>query len=306
MFNTPILLIAFNRPNTTKIVFESITRIKPNKLYIAIDGPREGVAEDREKTKEVADIFKKIPWECELHLLIREKNRGCKDSVSSAINWFFENEESGIILEDDCVPNIDFFGFCSELLQKYKNKDEIYMITGDNFQNGICRGEFSYYYSKLTHVWGWATWRRAWKNYDVNMSFWPKFKKSKEYKEIFHIQTARKYFSTIFDAVYNGKIDTWDYQWTACVWYNQGLSVTPNKNLVKNIGFGPEATHTKIETMRSRNQITEKILPLNSPNVIYRNYKADEYVFKNILRVSKISSLKNYLRKLLYVIGLFK
>jgi hypothetical protein len=305
MFNTPILLIAFNRPETTKIVFDSIKKIKPNKLYIAIDGPRNEHPEDKNKINNVKNIFKDIPWECDLFFLIREQNKGCKHSVSEAIDWFFKSEDFGIILEDDCLPTEDFFIYCSDLLQKYKNENQILMITGDNFQDGISRGDSSYYFSKLTHVWGWATWKRAWEKYDVNMSFWPKFKTSKEFKNIFHLYMAKKYFTSIFDSVYNGRIDTWDYQWTACVWYNNGLCITPNKNLVKNIGFGPDATHTKLETMRSKNQRTESILPLTHPKNIFRDNKADEYVFKNVLRGSKISLIKNFFKKLFSLIRLF-
>lgn len=283
MFNTPILIIAFNRPTLTKRVFETIKKIKPKKLYVVIDGPRSNVINDIKNIRKVNEIFSKIDWDCNLSLISRKKNLGCKYSVSSAIDWFFKNEENGIILEDDCLPHTDFFKYCEELLKLYKNNQKIFMITGDNFQDGIKRGEFSYYFSKLTHVWGWATWRRAWKHYDVEMSYWPKLKASKKYKKIFNNFWAKRHFTSIFDQVYRGNIDTWDYQWTACVWHNDALSVTPITNLVKNIGFGPDATHTKIHTKRSKNQSVKKILPLTHPKNIYREYLADEHIFINIL-----------------------
>ena len=282
MLDTPILLIAFNRPELTRKVFEKICDIQPKRLYIAIDGPRFNHEQDLEKILKVRDIFKKIDWKCETFFLDRKFNLGCKDAVSGAIDWFFKHENKGIILEDDCVPGIDFFAFCEELLIKYENNNDIYMITGDNFQDGIMRGNGSYYFSKLTHVWGWATWKRAWKKYDVNISFWPDYKNSLEFKNIFRIKLATSYFSSIFEAVYRQKIDTWDYQWNACVWFNKGLSITPNKNLVTNIGFGPDATHTKdIKEKYKSSRKAQKILPLKHVDKIIRDQKADEYTFLN-------------------------
>lgn len=302
MLNTPVLLLAFNRPEITEKVFEKIANCQPKKLYIAIDGPRNHISSDTEKVRRVRKIFEKISWDCETNFLVREKNLGCKKSVSEAIEWFFEMEESGIILEDDCLPNSDFFKYCEELLKRYKNNESIFMITGDNFQDGINRGDGSYYFSKLAHVWGWATWRRAWNNYDLNMKFWPEFRNSKKFKSIFKSKNAQRYFKTIFDSVYKDEIDTWDYQWTASMWYNEGMSITPNSNLVKNIGFGPDATHTKIETERTQNQITNKILPLTHPVKIIRNYDADEYVFLNVFGGSKINFIKKIFQKLKFLI----
>jgi hypothetical protein len=299
MLTTPILFIVFNRPIHTQKVFEKIRYIKPKKLYIAIDGPRKKNKFDNEKIKKVLKIFENIDWDCKVLFLKRKKNLGCKVAVSEAIDWFFNNENKGIILEDDCVPSPDFFIFCQELLIKYENNLDVYMITGDNFQDGIVRGEGSYYFSKLTHVWGWATWKRAWSKYDIDISFWPEFKKSSEFKKIFDIKLATNYFSSIFDAVYKKKIDTWDYQWNACVWFNKGVSITPNKNLVTNIGFGPEATHTKdIKEKYKASRKYHKILPLKHLDQLVRDKKADEYVFFNSLGGSERTLLKRLIRKI--------
>lgn len=302
MLETPVLLIAFNRPEITEKVFEKIAKSKPKKFYISIDGPRKHISTDTEKVQKVRKIFEKISWDCETNFLVREKNLGCKKSVSKAIGWFFEKEEKGIILEDDCLPNSEFFKYCEELLTRFEKNEDIYMITGDNFQDGRKRGEGSYYFSKLAHVWGWATWRRAWNNYDLDMKFWPEFRDSKKFKSIFKSKNAQNYFKTIFDLVYKDKIDTWDYQWTASMWYNEGMSVTPNSNLVKNIGFGPDATHTKIETERTQNQSTSKILPLTHPFKIIRDYNADEYVFLNVFGGSKVNLIKKIFLKLKFLI----
>lgn len=298
MLDTPILLIAFNRPEITKKVFQSIKNAKPKRFYIAIDGPRKNFLDDTEKINDVIEIFKTIDWDCKIFFLKREFNLGCKIGVSSAIDWFFRSEKRGIILEDDCLPNSDFFLFCQELLIKYEKYSQIQMITGDNFQDGKIWNTDSYYFSKLTHVWGWATWKRAWDNYDLSMSFWPNFKNSNEFKKIFNSHMEQNYFKSIFDAVYKNKIDTWDYQWTASMWYNKGLSITPKYNLVKNIGFGPSATHTKISTPRTRSQSTQNILPLTHPDIITQNNKADEYVFLNVFGGSQMGLINRVLRKL--------
>ena len=299
MLVTPVLFIAFNRPELTQKVFEKISEAKPNKLYVAIDGPRQENKLDYEKIQKVYKIFKNVNWKCEVFFLKSNTNLGCKVAVSKAISWFFKNEDKGIILEDDCVPNSDFFLFCQEMLIRYENNKKIQMITGNNFQDGIIRGDGSYYFSKLTHVWGWATWKRAWNIYDVNMTFWPKFKNSEEFKNLFNIKFVHKYYASIFDAVYNGKIDTWDYQWNACIWFNEGLCVTPNKNLVTNIGFGPDATHTKdINDKYKGSRPTYKVLPLVHTEKVIRDKKADEYVFLNSMGGSEMTILKRLVRKI--------
>ena len=300
----PILLIAFNRPSLTKKVFEKIKQVKPEKLYIAIDGARKNNINDIKKINEINKLFKNISWKCKVFFLKRKNNLGCKLGVSQAINWFFKNETKGIILEDDCLPSKDFFYFCKEMLVKYKNNKNIFMITGDNFQDGKIRGDGSYYFSKLTHVWGWATWRRAWKHYDVKMKFWPKFKNSNKLKNIFRTRNTYYHFKSIFNSVYNNNIDTWDYQWTASMWYNNGFSISPNYNLVKNIGFGPDATHTKISDKRSKNQKLKKIFPLKHPSSIIINQDADEYTYLNLQGGQKKIILRNILRKIKFLFNI--
>jgi len=302
MFKTSVLLIAFNRPKQTKRVFKQIRKIKPQKFYIAIDGPRLNEPLDIVKIKKVYEIFKNIDWNCSTFFLKRKNNLGCKNSVSSAIDWFFKFEEQGIILEDDCLPHPDFFFFCQELLLKYKHNSKVCMISGVNFQDGNIRGDASYYFSKLTHVWGWATWKRAWRHYDVNMLFWPSFKKTEEFKNVFNLSAARKYFTSVFDSIFDSKIDTWDYQWTASVWFNKGLSIIPNNNLVINIGFGADATHTFVKPKNLEFQSTKNIFPIIHPQEITRNHIADEYTFFNYLAGSKISFFKKILVKIKYLL----
>ena len=292
-FETPILFLIFNRPDTTQQVFDVIKKIKHNKLYIAADGPRENRDGEREKCEQTRNIIKQIDWECEIKTLFQDKNLGCKIGVSSAIDWFFENEEMGIIFEDDCLPDQSFFNFCQELLEKYKNDDRIMMISGDNFQNGIMRGNSSYYFSKNSHIWGWASWRKAWNKYDVNMSTHPDFKKNNQIKNIFKNIRIQEYWISIFDSVFSEKIDTWDYQWTYAIWANDGLSIIPNVNLISNIGFRDDATHTVGKYNERANVETKSIGKIIHPAVLIQNKEADEFEMKKIVFPSKISRIFN-------------
>jgi hypothetical protein len=275
-----VLFLVFNRPDTTKKVFEAIKAVKPPRLYIAADGPRINRLGELEKVKSVREIVSKIDWDCEVKTLFREENLGCKYAVSSAITWFFEHEEQGIILEDDCLPNSDFFWFCDEMLNRYKYNDYVWTITGDNYQNGFKRGDGSYYFSRYNHVWGWASWSRSWAYYDVEIGVWNDWKNSAEFKEYFSNKRERNYWLRVFDDVKNGKIDTWDYQWTLCLFRNNGLTVTPNVNLVENIGFGEDATHTKERI--NADLTVHSIGNITHPSKIERNISADDYVFNHL------------------------
>jgi hypothetical protein len=206
-FDTPILFLIFNRPDTTQKVFNEIRKIKPRQLFVAADGPREDHPEDKEKCEQTRKIIDQVDWDCEVKTLFRDKNLGCKHAVSGAINWFFKNVEQGIILEDDCLPDQSFFGFCQELLNKYKNNKQIFNISGNNFQDGMWRGDGSYYFSKYFHCWGWATWADRWQNYfDIKMKNYPKFKEEKRIKELFSSKREIKFRMKNFENVYNNKM----------------------------------------------------------------------------------------------------
>ena len=274
--NTAVLFLVFNRLDATKQVFEAIRQAKPPRLYIAADGARANKEGEVDKTQAVRDyIMQNIDWKCEVRTLFREENLGCKYAVSGAITWFFENEEQGIILEDDCLPSQSFFLFCEELLERYKDDMRVGQITGDNFQNGIKRGDGDYYFSVHNHIWGWATWRDRWKEYDVSLAgmedvefLW----------QVFNDTDEKKYWEKIFYKMKNNQIDTWDYQWSFALWNVKMLTITPNINLVKNIGFGVDATHTKLETKFS-NLKTSNIIVSSHPRKVVRNYEADRYIF---------------------------
>ena len=237
---TPVLFLVFNRLDTTKKVFEEIKKAKPKELFVAADGPRN--EEEKKKTDAVRDYIKKnINWKCKTKFLFREKNLGCKYAVSGAIDWFFENVEKGIILEDDCLPSQSFFRFTQEMLEKYKDDKRIMHISGTNVE-GISKIKEDYFFSNTFNVWGWATWRRAWKHYDVEMKDWPKQFINAVMKRKMNLINFLRYIRTN-SLTYLGKINTWDYQWDFSCLINSGLSIVPKKNLIKNLGF-LEGTHT--------------------------------------------------------------
>jgi hypothetical protein len=280
-FDTAVLFLVFNRPDVTQRVFEAIREAKPTRLYIAADGARKDKNGEAEKVNKVREIVKSVDWVCEVKTLFRDENLGCKKAVSGAIDWFFEHEEQGIILEDDCLPHQDFFTFCTTLLDKYADNNDVWVITGNNFQDGNWRGDSSYYFSIYNHVWGWASWRRAWKMRDMEINFWPDWKKRSSWQMFWNDKVARTYWEKIFDLMYQRKIDTWDYPWTASIWYHGGLTVIPNVNLVSNIGFGKDSTHTRFKSPYAELK-TDTLTNLKHPRLVIQDNEADRYTFDNV------------------------
>lgn len=289
MLNTPVALIIFNRPDLTKTVFQKIREAKPKTLLVIADGPRN--PEESVKCEQARAVVEQVDWDCHLIKNYSEVNLGCKRRVSSGLNWVFSEVEEAIILEDDCVPAKSFFNFCETLLNHYRYNPQIMMISGDNFQKGHKRTPYSYYFSKYFHVWGWASWRRAWKYYDIKLENWLEDKHSGFVESIFKDPYECQYWTTILDSVFNESIDTWDYQWLYSCWKQQGLSIIPETNLISNIGFGEEASHTCGESPWSRLPVVE-ILQIKHPPIIQVNQRADRYTFDyhyggKIIRESK-------------------
>jgi hypothetical protein len=279
---TAVLFLVFNRPDTTKQVFDTIRQAKPPRLYVAADGPRVNREGEADRAAQVRKIATEVDWPCELKTLFRDENLGCKIAVSSGIDWFFENEEKGIILEDDCLPSNDFFSFCDTILDFYQTDERVWVVTGNNFQDSQYRGDSAYYFSRYNHVWGWATWRRAWVKRNMDITFWPSWKKSTEYRDFFKDKVEKKYWTSIFQKTFNNEIDTWDYSWTATVWFHGGLTATPNANLISNIGFGADSTHTtKIDSPLAA-IATRTLGEITHPNLVVYDEAADRYVFDNV------------------------
>jgi len=276
--DTPVLLIIFNRPDTTRQVFEAIRKAKPKKLFVASDGPRPDKQGEKEKCEECRKIATAIDWECDLFKLFRDQNLGCGEGVSSAVTWFFEHVEEGIILEDDCLPSDTFFEYCGNMLKWYRNDERIFHINGTNvLLNRQSKG--NYFLSKYTCAWGWASWRRSWLHYDRKMRSWPTFSLTQEFLNWCDNEEERKYWTAVFSKAYKGEIDTWDYQWLFTCITRKGLSIVPSKNLVTNLGFNENATHT-FDTTNTHSALPHYRLQVEfDPVKITRDEKADKMIF---------------------------
>lgn len=252
MLNTPVLLIIFNRPETTKKVFEVIRTVKPTKIFIAADGPRKSVSNDEENCHQARDIVSLIDWPCEINTLFQEKNLGCSLAPRAAFDWFFSHEPEGIILEDDCLADVSFFNYCSILLEKYRDDERIISINGSNLGYELSDGN-SYTFSRFMNMWGWATWKRSADIIDYEVKEWLTIKKPLQ--KLYQVLRQNifdsdinwyKYWKDKFDKTVNNKDKTWwDWQWIYYQIMNKKYSIVPSVNLVTNIGFNEEATHTK-------------------------------------------------------------
>ncbi len=304
-FGTPILFLIFNRPEHTRAVFEILRKIKPSRLFIAADGPRDNVPEDRIRCEEARQIIHSIDWECDLKLLFRDKNLSLKLGVSTAINWFFENVEEGIILEDDCLADISFFSYCKELLERYRDDERIMHINGTNFLLGHqFNFDGSYYYSKVCHPWGWATWKRAWSKYDIEMKNLDVFLREDRILKFTENKEAANFYAESFRKTAAGKINTWDYQWFYSVWLHDGVAITPARNLVSNIGFGQDATHTNYKYTRLSKMKRTKMKSLNHPSLFNINKAADEFSLQVNVNEGKGNFFERLFAKLKLTLGL--
>lgn len=294
----PVLLVVFNRPETTKLVFEAIRKAKPPRLYVAADGPRPHVPTDRDRCAETRKIVEGVDWDCEVKTLFRETNLNCGVAPSSAFTWFFENETEGIILEDDCLPSQSFFWYCQELLERYRDDTRVMHIGGNNFLNGWLKDEdYSYYFSRSGHIWGWATWRRAWQKFDFNISLYNKLRERRQFDGYFLNFMERRYRLGKFDETVNrhGRADWWDYQWDFARYVNSGLAIVPEVNLVKNIGFGEGATHTVNNNAEASVLDAHEIeLPLTHPPFMIRDVESEQKYFRGFLKDKVISKLRKW------------
>jgi hypothetical protein len=293
-FNTPVVFIIFNRPESTLKVFEQISRIKPSNLFVIADGPRPNKINDINDCELTRKVIDNVDWPCNIYKNYSDINLGCGKRVTSGLDWVFENVESAIILEDDCLPHNDFFIFCETLLKKYENNDNIFSICGSNFLKGKYVNHSSYYYSSHFHVWGWATWKRAWKLNDFEASGMSidnlKYKLNTKFKT----KAELKFYKKMFFDMKNKNVDTWDYQWFFTHIYFDGLTIIPNYNLISNIG--PNGAHFKNDNLNPRiNLPTHSILPIKYPNSITIDIKADYLLYQLNFKTSKISYIKNQL-----------
>ena len=284
MFEIPILIINFNRPDKTEKIFKILQIIKPKKLYLSIDGPRKKNTIDEIRINEIKKKFKSINWNCKIKKKYSNKNNGMKMNVINSVNWFFKNEKMGIILEDDCIPSKSFFMFCKILLKKYENQKNIFQINGHSIN--FPRKKESYYFSKLNSTWGWATWRRAWKKLDLKMSGYEKMKEKNLIKKFYENTNIFNWMDEYFKKTLEKKDKIWSSYWSFTIVKNEGLCISPFKNLIQNIGFDGSGTTKRyksfIKTKNIKSYNSKKIIHPKkiNYNLLYDQFFFNEYVKK--------------------------
>jgi len=298
---TPVALSLFTRPDTTERVFEIIRQAKPPKLLVFADGPRPDKPGEAENCAAARAIIERVDWDCEVLKNYSETNLGAGRRISTGLNWVFDNVEEAIVLENDCVVHPTFFHFCDELLERYRYDTRIASIAAHNVQFGRRRTEYSYYFSRYTHSWGWATWKRAWQHYDFDMKLWPEIQSGNFLSDILIDPQAVISWTYILQAMYEKRIDTWDYPWTFACWLQSGMSIIPNVNLVCNIGYGPDALNFKKKS-KFNDMPTEVIeFPLKHPPFVIRNTKADKFTQNMLFKMSWSQQFKEKVKKILGV-----
>ena len=293
---SPVLFIVFNRPETTRKVFQAIRGARPPKLYIAADGPRVERPDEARRCAEVRRIAELVDWPCEIHRLFRDENVGCKLGVAGAVSWFFSQETEGIILVDDVLPVATFFDFCDEMLLKYRDDLRVAMVSGCNLVSNHFEGRESYFFSRYNNIWGWASWRRAWQHFDVAMSAWPAWRDENGLASVsggnaFFVA----YWKRAFDAAHGGSVDAWSYSWLLSTWRSGGLAILPALNQITNIGFGHDATHTNGDPPKyiSSSRPQPLSFPLVHPTVIAADARADSFIGSRIFGINAVGSIKS-------------
>lgn len=299
--NTPLLLIAWRRPHTLRQVIDAIRSVAPSRLFVACDGTnpeRFGEAESVAATRALIEY--EIDWPCQIERHYSDVNQGCRLAVSRALTWFFEQVDEGIVLEDDCVPHPDFFPYCTTLLERYRHDTRVWCISGSNFQDGQWRGDGSYYFSRYNHCWGWASWRRCWKHYDAELAKLPALFDSGLLETIFEDPIERQYWTKIWKRLLDeGKPDSWAYRWTFTCLINSALTALPNRNLIRNIGFGPDATHTICPAKPTF--INEGLKDFQAPLFPLRDRAADTYTFNHLFGGLRLRNFVPILGPLLHL-----
>jgi hypothetical protein len=276
---TPILLLVFNRPETTKRVFAEVREVRPTRLYIAADGPRQNVAGEKERCEAARAAATLVDWPCGVQTLFRDKNLGCRVAVNSGLDWFFSKEEEGIILEDDCLPDRSFFGFADELLARYRTDDRVAMISGTNYLLDKLRIDTSYCFSRYFSVWGWASWRRVWETHDKSMKHWQALRSTNWLGGLYRQGFMQRHMRKLFDLASSGAINTWDIQFAFSCLLGGRVAVVPRVNLISNIGF--TGTHTLGDGRNNdlpRFSLNDR--PMNHPSAVLPDPRYDDAFFR--------------------------
>ncbi len=283
----PVLVMAYRRPDLVTEVMRAVAQAKPARLFLACDGPHHDRPDEAKLVAETrVAMEREISWDCEVQTRYLKSNQGCRRGVEGAISWFFDHVEAGIILEDDCVPHPDFFSFCAELLNRYRDDERVMHVSGDGALPHPAVGpNASYVFSSEALVWGWATWRRAWRSYDSELQLWRRIRSDTESSRgVFGSRTATEWWSQVLDRLlFEGRPDSWAYRWSFSVMANDGLCVVPAVNLVSNVGFRPDSTHTFNSMSPRANVGVSPIYPLRHPEDVAINAQAD-FAFQQQLR----------------------
>lgn len=295
---SPVLLLTFNRPDTTQQVIDALRLVQPSHIFVFSDGPRSSAPDDAKKVAETrALIDREIDWPAKVEKLYSERNRGIVNGPPDAIDWFFSSVSEGVILEDDCVPHVDFLYYCDELLERYRDDHRVWVISGDNSSNLPITEPFSYGFISDPLIWGWASWRRAWEHHDRNMSDWSAYRRSREFRSLVDDRVERARRRSLFDSK---PASSWAYRWCLTTLRNQGLAAVPRVNLVSNIGFDhPDAHHTFGPSPQA-NAETFGIFPIIHPSVVEKDPAAQFDYVERKLGVRKRRPgyrIKKWLRK---------
>ena len=277
---TAVVFIVFNRPELTRRVFECIRGARPPKLLVACDGPRSDRPDDWEKIAAVRRIIAEgVDWPCEVHTKYSDRNLGCREGPASGINWAFSLVEEAIFLEDDCLPDLTFFSFCDEMLERFRDDERVTHVNGTNFIAPYCRPASSYFFSKYVWVWGWATWRRAWQNYDYTMATWDE--RGAVLRQSFDTGREQAFWMSTFEEARRDwhAAQAWDFPWIYTCWTCGGLSVMPSVNLVENLGFGPDATHTSEKSLHL-SVAAGNLRVVTHPDRLQRSRLRDDMMFR--------------------------
>ena len=276
--DTAVLMIVFNRPDLTRKVFERIREAQPRRLYVEADGPRAGRPDDLESTKETRAIVELVDWDCEVKTLFREQNLGVRTAIKTGLDWFFEQEPEGIVLEDDCVPEPTFFRFAAELLDRYRDDERVATITGSNLLLESREFQDSYYFTRYLFVWGWAGWRRTWNQFDLDISSWPRFRDEGRLRRVFPVARSLKYWTWVFDRTHAGKFNSWAYPFFYSQLIRNQMSIVPARNLISNLGWGSESTHTSNKNPEMGTATFPMQFPLQHPPFMVPDEAADQFV----------------------------
>ncbi len=298
-FDIPIVLCLYNRPDFTRQVLASLHHLEPARIFVVADGPKQDNAVDHQKCDEVIGLVEQIDWTSNIEWNIADSNLGCRKRIQSGLSWVFDHVEEAIILEDDCVPHPSFFPFCAELLDRYRLDPRVALIGGTNVQFNADCGTASYFFSRYPLQWGWAAWRRTWDMYSPDADAWDQLRDTRWLFDILQDPLAVAYWRTIFDQARAG-FDTWDFSMTFSCWHAGALVIQPSRNLVTNIGFGPDATHTRdVGSVCANMPVYEMKFPLAHPDRVERSVACDERTertaFSRTARI-RLQSMKDALR----------